>query len=168
MMENYSYYDLAKRKYVDASLQMLDHFRTNVIEVHHIGSSSFTSLNMPEDIDVLVILKTQNQVAELPDVLIAEGYEIIKNFSPYYINETIVRGKSDDVYVNFIFMADGEPRKQEILKCKTYINENNECLEEFIHLKKQYHHASLSEEKYQEKKEAFFSGIVLDEDINVV
>lgn len=169
-MKKYSYYNLAKTKYVEASLQMLEYFKTDVIEVHHIGSSSFASLGTSEDIDVLVILKSQDQVAELPDVLIAEGYEIVDGFSPYYTNETIVRGKFDDnIYVNFIFMAQGESRKDEIINCKLYINENDEHMTQFISLKEQYNNGSLSDDEYQVQKEQLFLNIIgSNEDADVI
>lgn len=160
MMKKNSYYDLAKQKYVEASLQMLDHFKSNVIEVHHIGSSSFASMDTREDIDILVILKSQNQVAELPDVLMAEGYEIVHSFSPYYSNETIVRGSFDDDSVNFIFMAHGEERKEEILDCKLSINSDESEFKKFIELKKQLNDLQLSREEYQLKKEALFYNIM--------
>lgn len=168
-MKNNNNNDSTKKQYIDAALHMLDQFKTNVIEVHHIGSTSFEYSNMNDDIDILLIMKSQQHVSELPDVLIAEGYEIIHDFSPYYEKETVVRGEFNGFIVNFIFMADGEERKREILNSKITINDNDEYLQRFVDIKRDYENGRLDAEEYQSRKDELFLQLgTMSSDVKIV
>ena len=87
------YYKIAKSHYMEASMQMLEHFKKNVIELHHIGSTSIKDLNSSNEIDVLVILKTVTEVSELKDILIAEGYDVVPEFNHFFEEETVFHGQ---------------------------------------------------------------------------
>lgn len=162
------YYKIAKSHYMEASMQMLEHFKKNVIELHHIGSTSIESLNSSNDIDVLVILKTVTEVSELKDILIAEGYEVVPGFNHFFEEESVFCGKFGDCDVNFIFMSDKD-KKSEILLCKELLLEHDEYLQNFQELKRLHNDSIIDKDEYQHRKAQFFSSILKEaRDLNIV
>lgn len=160
MLTMNEYYNITKHHYMEASMEMLDHFKENVIEVHHIGSTSIKEVKGFNDIDVLVILKTITDTSELKDVLVAEGYEIIEGFNHYFSDEMVARGKFGEFNVNFIFTPRGLNKKSQILVCKELLKQNKDHREYFQNLKKQYEENKINEEQYQDEKKRFFSNLL--------
>lgn len=160
MLTMNEYYNITKHHYMEASMEMLEHFRENVIEVHHIGSTSIKEVKGYNDIDVLVILKTITDVSELAEILMAEGYEIVEDFNHYFREETVARGKFGAFNVNFIFTPRSLNKKSQILVCKKILKENKEYLESFQNIKKQYDDGNLDKSQYEERKKQFFSDLL--------
>ena len=162
------YYKIAKSHYMEASMQMLEHFKKNVIELHHIGSTSIKKLNSSNGIDVLVILKTVTEVSELKDILIAEGYEVAPEFNRFFEEESVFHGKFGDCDVNFIFMSDRD-KKSEILLCKELLLENDEYLQNFQELKQLHNDSIIDKDEYQHRKTEFFASLLKEaKDLNIV
>lgn len=162
------YYKMAKAHYMEASMQMLEHFKKNVIELHHIGSTSIKNLNSSKDIDVLVILKTVTEVSELKDILIAEGYYVVHEFNDFFEEESVFHGKFGDCDVNFIFMSDRD-KKSEILLCKELLLENDEYLDDFQKLKQLHNDSIIDNDEYHQRKTEFFSSLLKKaKDFNIV
>ena len=162
------YYKIAKSHYMEASMQMLEHFKKNVIELHHIGSTSIKDLNSSNEIDVLVILKTVTEVSELKDILIAEGYDVVPEFNHFFEEETVFHGQFGDCDVNFIFMTDRD-KKSEILLCKELLVDNDEYLQDFQELKKLHKDSIINKNEYQHRKTEFFTSILQEaKDLNIV
>ncbi|SOC40861.1 GrpB-like predicted nucleotidyltransferase (UPF0157 family) [Salinicoccus kekensis] len=160
MLTMNEYYNITKHHYMEASMEMLDHFRENVIEVHHIGSTSIKEVKGFNDIDVLVILKTITDTSELKEILVAEGYEIIEDFNQYFSDEMVARGKFGEFNVNFIFTPRGLNKKSQILVCKELLTQNEAHLKRFQTLKKRYEEKKISEAQYQTEKMQFFSNLL--------
>ncbi|CAM4273063.1 GrpB family protein [Lacicoccus alkaliphilus] len=160
MLTMNEYYNITKHHYMEASMEMLEHFRENVIEVHHIGSTSIKEVKGYNDIDVLVILKTITDVSDLAEILMAEGYEIVEDFNRYFSEETIARGKFGAFNVNFIFTPRNLNKKSQILFCKKVLKEDQARLSTFQTLKKQYDDGELNEDQYEERKRRFFSDLL--------
>lgn len=162
------YYKMAKAHYMEASMQMLEHFKKNVIELHHIGSTSIKKLNSSNGIDVLVILKTVTEVSELKDILIAEGYEVAGGFNRFFEEESVFHGKFGDCDVNFIFISDRD-KKSEILLCKELLLENDEYLNVFQELKRLHNESIIDADEYHHRKAEFFSSLLKKaKDFNIV
>lgn len=162
------YYKIAKSHYMEASMQMLEHFKKNVIELHHIGSTSIKDLNSSNEIDVLVILKTVTEVSELKDILIAEGYDVVPDFNYFFEEETVFHGQFGDCDVNFIFMSDRD-KKSQILLCKELLLDNDEYLQNFQELKQLHTDSIINKKEYQHRKTEFFTSILQEaRDLNIV
>lgn len=162
------YYKIAKSHYMEASMQMLEHFKKSVIELHHIGSTSIKKLNSSNGIDVLVILKTVTEVSELEDILIAEGYEVVSEYNSFFKEESVFYGRFGECDVNFIFMSDRD-KKSEILLLKELLLENDEYLQDFQELKQLHNESIIDNDEYQHKKTKFFSTLLKEaKDLNIV
>lgn len=168
-MNGNTFYERASQSYVKATLDILNYFKTDVMEVHHIGSTSLETMDMAGDIDVLVIVKYDNPLIDLPEQMAEHGYELVENTTPYYDNETILRCSFDDYEVNFILMKHGSKRKDDILYCRDFINENGKYTSQLKRLKKAYSNSKMSFEEYQDKKAELFLSITEgSEDVEVV
>src|SRR5699024_9293516 len=152
------YYKMAKSHYMEASMQMLEHFKKNVIELHHIGSTSIKKLNSSNGIDVLVILKTVTKVSELKDILIAEGYVVVGDFNRFFEEVSVFHVKFRDCDVHFIFKSDKE-KQYEILLCKELLIENYEYLNEFQKLHQLHNEPFIDTDEYHHRKPASFSSL---------
>ncbi|WP_213810683.1 GrpB family protein [Jeotgalicoccus sp. WY2] len=62
----------------------MNFFKSIIIEVHHIGSSKLAKIPYDCDMDILFIVKSYDDVRNLADILIAEGYVHVNHFSDYF------------------------------------------------------------------------------------
>ncbi|WP_020008042.1 GrpB family protein [Salinicoccus albus] len=158
-MNGTTLYKKASQSYVRATLEVLNYFKTDVMEVHHIGSTSLEMMDMPGDIDVLVLVKYERSQTELPEEMAEQGYELVEDTIPYYDSETVLRCSFEGYTVNFILMKYDSARKADILYCRDCINENEKYTLQLQKLKKEFLDANLSHAEYQDKKAEFFLSI---------
>lgn len=162
-------YKKASECYIQASLDILNHFRTSVKEIHHVGSTSIQRMDLPGEVDVLLLMKYEENINMLANGMVQEGYDKVSGFSSDYIEEVVLRDNQDDFDVNFILMPHESERKDEILYCRDCLNENDRYIEEFRKLKKAYLERRMGREEYELRKAGLFSAIMdRDEDMDIV
>lgn len=149
-------YKKASECYVKATLDILNHYKSIVMEVHHVGSTSLESVDLQGDIDILVLVKNNVSLEELPDHMIDAGYEVVDNVAPYYKGETILRCSYKDYDVNFILMEYGSQRKEDILYCRDCINKSPAYARRLKEIKDAYLKSRISFKEYQAKKSELF------------
>ncbi|WP_186365510.1 GrpB family protein [Salinicoccus cyprini] len=162
-------YQKALHCYIQASLNILNHFRTSVKEIHHVGSTSIQNMNLPGEVDVLLLIKYEDNIDKLADRLTGVGYDKVEDFSTDYIEEVVLRHTHENLEVNFIMMHHESERKDEILYCRNRIEENREYTERFRRLKAAHLNARIDDDEYQERKSNLFSAVMnMQEDAGVV
>ena len=62
--------------------------------------------------DILFIVKSYDDVRNLADILIAEGYAHVSNFSDYFRDDMVMRKVVDGQIVNMIFMSSTSWKKK--------------------------------------------------------
>src|SRR5699024_4109221 len=100
-----------KDKYIAQAFEILNFFKSIIIEVHHICSSQFTQIPHYCDIDILFIVKSYDGVRNLADILIAEGYVHVNHFSDYFKDDMVMRKVVDGQNINMIFMSSTSYKK---------------------------------------------------------
>lgn len=155
-MDDNLLYKKVSECYVQATLDILNHYKSIVMEVHHVGSTSLETVTIPGDIDILVLVKSSKTVDGIPGDMIDEGYEIVDDTSPYYKGETILRCAYEEFNVNFILMEHDSKRKKDILYCRDCINEAPAYARELKNIKAAYLKSRIGFREYQEKKEKLF------------
>jgi len=158
-MDDSLLYEKASERYIKATLDILNHYKSVVMEVHHVGSTSLGSAALPGDIDILMLVKSSNSLKELPGHMIDEGYEIVEQVSPYYKRETVLRCPYEEFAVNFILMEHGSKRKDDILYCRDCINGNPAYASRLKEIKDDYLESRISRAEYQAKKSRLFLAI---------
>ena len=159
-MDDSSLYKKASECYVQATLDILNHYKSIVMEVHHIGSTSLDSVNLPGDIDILVLVKNSEFLDDLPSYMVDEGYWIVEDVSPYYKGETVLHCAYDDFNVNFILMDHSSKRKEDILYCRDCINKSPHYALQLKKIKDAYLKSRIGFREYQAKKSKLFLTII--------
>ncbi|WP_017549337.1 GrpB family protein [Salinicoccus carnicancri] len=152
-------YEKASECYIKATLDILNHYKSVAMEVHHVGSTSLGPAALPGDIDILMLVKNSRSLEELPGHMIEEGYEVVEEVSPYYKGETILRCPYEEFAVNFILMEYGSKRKDDILYCRDCINENPSYACRLKEIKDDYLESRISRAEYQAEKSRLFLAI---------
>ncbi|WP_031546619.1 GrpB family protein [Salinicoccus luteus] len=153
-------YKKASECYIQASLDILNHFRTSVKEIHHVGSTSIQRMDLPGEVDVLLLMKYEENINMLANGMVQEGYDKVSGFSSDYIEEVVLRDNQDDFEVNFILMHHESERKDEILYCRDCLNENERYIEQFRKLKKAYLEQRMDQAEYELRKAGLFNAIM--------
>lgn len=160
MMNSETNYQKALHCYIQASLNILNHFRTSVKEIHHVGSTSIEHMDLPGEVDVLLLVKYEDGISELADHVTGVGYDKVENFSTDYIEEVVLRHSHGGYDVNFILMHHEAKRKDEILHCRNRIKGNQKYLERFRKLKAAYLNERIDGDEYQNRKSDLFSSVM--------
>lgn len=153
-------YKKASECYVQATLDILNHYKSIVMEVHHVGSTSLESVNLPGDIDILVLVKNSESLGNLPGHMIDEGYEVVETVTEYYKGETVLRCSYEGFKVNFILMEHNSKRKKDILYCRDCINKNPVYARQLKNIKDAYLKSKIGFNEYQKKKSKLFLSIM--------
>ena len=153
-------YKKASECYIQASLDILNHFRTSVKEIHHVGSTSIQEDGSAGEVDVLLLMKYEENINMLANGMVQEGYDKVSGFSSDYIEEVVLRDNQDDFEVNFILMHHESERKDEILYCRDCLNENERYIEQFRKLKKAYLEQRMDQAEYELRKAGLFNAIM--------
>ncbi|MFC3418588.1 GrpB family protein [Salinicoccus hispanicus] len=162
-------YQKALHCYIQASLNILNHFRTSVKEIHHVGSTSIERMDLPGEVDVLLLMKYEDNINKLADHVTGVGYDKVDDFSSDYIEEVVLRHSHEDFDVNFIMMHHESERKDEILYCRNRIKENQKYTERFRQLKAAYLNERIDGDEYQDRKSDLFSAVMdMQEDAGIV
>lgn len=143
-------------KYIKQSFEILNFFKSIIIEVHHIGSSKLPKFPYKCDMDILFIVKTYDDVRNLADILIAEGYVQIHNFSNYFKDDMVMQRVVDGQNINMIFMSNASHKKNDILYCTERLLSDDDYFNQFKQLKKSYLKKSLTQAEYEERKYSLF------------
>src|SRR5690625_2173443 len=112
-----------KDKYISQAFEILNFFKSIIIEVHHIGSSKLTKFPYKCDMDILFIVKSYDDVRNLADILIAEGYVHVNNFSEYFRDDMVMRRVVDGQNINMIFMSNASYKKDDIIRSEEHTSE---------------------------------------------
>ncbi|GAB3059647.1 GrpB family protein [Salinicoccus sesuvii] len=153
-------YQKALHCYIQASLNILNHFRSSVKEIHHIGSTSIEHMDLPGEVDVLLLVKDEGDLSKLADHVRGVGYDEVEDFSTGYIEEVVLRHRYDGYDVNFIMMHHKSKRKDEILYCRNRLQGSEKYLERFRQLKAAYQNEHINGDEYQVKKSDLFSSVM--------
>lgn len=148
-----------KDKYISQAFEILNFFKSIIIEVHHIGSSKLTKFPYQCDMDILFIVKSYDDVRNLADILIAEGYVHVNNFSEYFRDDMVIRRIVDGQNINMIFMSNASDKKDDILSCTESLLINETYYSQFKHLKKSYLKEDVTQDEYDESKYRLFQMI---------
>lgn len=148
-----------KDKYISQAFEILNFFKSIIIEVHHIGSSKLTKFPYQCDMDILFIVKSYDDVKNLADILIAEGYAHVSNFSNYFKDDMVMRRVVDGQNINMIFMSNGSYKKNDILSCTEKLLLNEDYFIQFKHLKKSFLKEDVTQAEYDERKYRLFQMI---------
>ncbi|HJG33028.1 MAG TPA: GrpB family protein [Jeotgalicoccus aerolatus] len=148
-----------KDKYIEQAFEILNFFKSIIIEVHHIGSSRLENFPYHCDMDILFIVKSYDDVRNLADILIAEGYAHVSNFSDYFRDDMVMRKVVDGQIVNMIFMSSTSWKKEDILNCTENLLFNEEFSGNFKNLKKAFFKNEMTEAEYDERKYRLFQMI---------
>lgn len=152
-----------KELYIKQAFEILNFFKSIIIEVHHIGSSTIKNSPFQADLDILFIVKSYDDVKSLSDILIAEGYREVSNYSDYFRDEMVISNKVDGLNINLIFISNSSFKKEEILSCTECISSDNSYSMEFKNLKQSYMKKEISALNYQYKKYRLFQ-LIKEED----
>src|SRR5699024_12485557 len=106
-MDDSLLYEKASECYIKATLDILNHYKSVVMEVHHVGSTRLGSAALPGDIDILMQVKSSNSLKELPGHMIDDGYEIVEQDSTYYKRKTVLRCSCEELEEIFILLVNG-------------------------------------------------------------
>src|SRR5699024_12845311 len=87
---------------------------------------------------ILLIFKYYDDFRNLADILIAEGYAHVSNFSDYFRDDMVMRKVVDGQIVNMIFMSSTSWKKEDILNCTENLLFNEEFSGNFKNLKKAF------------------------------
>ena len=143
-------------KYIEQAFEILNFFKSIIIEVHHIGSSRLTKIPYECDMDILFIVKSYDDVRNLADILIAEGYVHVNHFSDYFRDDMVIRKVVDGQIVNMIFMSNASWKKDDILSCTESLSLNDDYAGSFKKLKKSFMKDEMTEAEYDERKYNLF------------
>ena len=143
-------------KYIEQAFEILNFFKSIIIEVHHIGSSRLTKIPYECDMDILFIVKSYDDVRNLADILIAEGYVHVNHFSDYFRDDMVIRKVVDGQIVNMIFMSNASWKKNDILSCTESLSLNDDYAGSFKKLKKSFMKDEMTEAEYDERKYNLF------------
>ncbi|WP_411842346.1 GrpB family protein [Salinicoccus sp. HZC-1] len=152
-------YKKASECYINATLDILNHYKSVAMEVHHVGSTSLENFNLPGDIDILVLVKYSTSLDELPADMIDAGYELVEDVPAYYVSETVLRSSYENFNVNFILMEYDSKRKEDILYCRDCIDKNPDYISQLAKLKNAYLKSRISFKEYQAQKSKLFLAI---------
>lgn len=145
-----------KDKYIAQAFEILNFFKSIIIEVHHIGSSKLAKIPYSCDMDILFIVKSYDDVRNLADILIAEGYVQINHFTDYFRDDMVMRKVVDGQVINMIFMSSASYKKEDILACTEHLVENEEYFRDFKNLKRSFLKDEVTEAEYDERKYQLF------------
>ena len=159
-MNTTTIYEKASECYIQASLEILNHFRTSVKEIHHVGSTSIPKMDLPGAVDVLLLMKYEENINMLANGMIQEGYDKVSGLPTDYIEEVVLRDTLEDFEVNFILMHHESERKDEILYCRDCLNGDDRYIEQFRKIKKAYLDQKLDQKRYELKKAELYSTIM--------
>ena len=148
-----------KDKYIAQAFEILNFFKSIIIEVHHIGSSKLAKIPYSCDMDILFIVKSYDDVRNLADILIAEGYVQINHFSNYFKDDMVMRKVVDGQNVNMIFMSSASYKKNDILTCTENLLVNEAYFVDFKNLKRALLKNEMTEAEYDERKYRLFQMI---------
>ncbi|CAD2081398.1 hypothetical protein GCM10007275_21510 [Jeotgalicoccus coquinae] len=148
-----------KEKYIAQAFEILNFFKSIIIEVHHIGSSKLARIPYSCDMDILFIVKSYDDVRNLADILIAEGYAQINHFSDYFKDDMVMRKVVDGQIINMIFMSSASYKKHDILACTEHLVENREYFSDFKNLKQALLKNEVTKSEYDERKYRLFQMI---------
>lgn len=153
-----------KDKYIAQAFEILNFFKSIIIEVHHIGSSKFTQIPHNCDMDILFIVKSYDDVRNLADILIAEGYVHVNHFSDYFKDDMVMRKVVDGQNINMIFMSSTSYKKNDILICTEHMLMKGEYFAHYKKLKKSLLKNEVTEAEYDERKYRLFQMIKEERD----
>lgn len=153
-----------KEKYIEHAFEILNFFKSIIIEVHHIGSSKLSKMPYRCDMDILFIVKSYDDVRNLADILIAEGYVHVNNFSDYFRDDMVMRKMVDGQNINMIFMSSASNKKNDILICTEHLLTNEQSCRDFKNLKRSLLENEMTEAEYNERKYRLFQMIKDDGD----
>lgn len=148
-----------KDRYIEQAFEILNFFKSIIIEVHHIGSSKLAKLPYNCDMDILFIVKSYDDVRNLADILIAEGYIHVNHFTDYFRDDMVMRKVVDGQNINMIFMSSESGKKNDILICTEHLLMNEQSCSDFKKLKKSLVKNEVTEAEYDERKYRLFQMI---------
>lgn len=153
-----------KDLYIKQAFEILNFFKSIIIEVHHIGSSTVKNLSFQTDLDILFVVKSYDDVKSLSDILIAEGYTEVSDYTDYFRDEMVIRNQVDGLNINLIFISNSSYKKAEILNCTEYLSFENNYSKQFKKLKKSYLKREISALNYEDKKNRLFQLMKYEDD----
>lgn len=143
--------------YINQAFEILNFFKSIIIEVHHIGSSKLQKFPYDCDLDILFIVKSYDDVRNLADILIAEGYVQIDDFSEFFRDDMVIRRTVDGTNINMIFMSSGSSKKDAVINCTEVLVFDKNYRENLKLLKKAFLKHEISKHEYGERKYRLFS-----------
>ncbi len=114
--------------------------------------------------DILFIVKSYDDVRNLADILIAEGYVHVNNFSDYFRDDMVMRKVVDGQNINMIFMSSASNKKNDILICTEHLLVNEQSCSDLKNLKRLLLKNEVTEAEYDERKYRLFQMIKDDGD----
>ena len=124
--------------------------RNNCIDIHHIGSTSVAKISAIPTLDVLCIVHTLDGISYFEDEFQKLGLSPVKEEAGL---ERIIferRTKDDDVILSRVVIYEkGDPRIDDCLDFRDYLNKNEEAAKTFEASKIEF---SKAPETYEEKK----------------
>lgn len=143
--------------YINQAFEILNFFKSMIIEVHHIGSSKLRKFPYDCDLDILFIVKSYDDVKNLADILIAEGYVQIDDFSDFFRDDMVIRRTVDGTNINMIFMSSGSRKKETVINCTEFLVFDKNYSDNLKLLKKAFLKSEITEDEYGERKYRLFS-----------
>lgn len=141
--------------YFNATYPLLNTLGKLIVEVHHIGSTTFNAET--KDIDILFICKSNVEIFDYLEILTADGYLLKTEKSPYFSNILIMTKVLNDCMVHYIFMSEKDIRIKEILDLSSVMKKSRVLQRELMELKNES--LNVSQMNYIEKKHQFFNHI---------
>ena len=134
--------------------------KDEIIEIHHVGSTSIKGLMAKPIIDILIVIKSLNNIEKIDKILSLYNYH---NRGNQGIEDRIFFAKgSDDARTHYIHFT--EPNSNtyyDLMYFKKYLEEHPNYLKEYCNLKKELAEKySLDRKKYTEGKSDFIKNII--------
>lgn len=141
--------------YFNATYPLLNTLGKLIVEVHHIGSTTFNTES--KEVDILFVCKSSMDIFDYIEILTADGYLLETDKSPYFNNILIMTKASNDYMVNYIFISEKDIRIQEILDLSVVMKKSKVLQEELKMLRSEL--SVINPSEYVEKKYQFFNNV---------